>query len=58
MSIAEYREGIKEFFRKENAYPQEIERLLSSVSDEQIQTLIDEGLSPLEAGHLILSSLR
>lgn len=57
MSVEEYREGIREFFRKENAYPNEIDSLMRRLDDETIEWLIKEGYSPAEAGRAILSKL-
>lgn len=57
MTKEEYRNGIKEFFLKENANTHEIDSLMSHISDEVIDWLIKEGYSPSEAGRAILSKL-
>lgn len=57
MSKEEYREAIKDFFRKENAKEHEVDSLIRRISDETIEWLIKEGYSPSEAGRAILSKL-
>lgn len=57
MSKEEYREAIREFFRRENANEHEIENLMHHIGDETIEWLIKEGYSPSEAARAILSKL-
>lgn len=57
MTKEEYREAIKEFFRKENANEREIDSLTRHIGDETIEWLIKEGYTPQEAARAILSKL-